>query len=93
MPDFHSTFGYHCCHVQGKMGYVKKQFPKWDLALVLEALTKLPFKPLVSASLKSLTLHDLIKRCGTPALFEEWRKARWEKTYSEDWLPIKNRRK
>ena len=49
--------------------------------------------PVETCSLKVLTLHDLIKRCGTPALFEEWRKARWKKTYTEDWLPIKNRRK
>ena len=32
--------------------------------------------PVETCSLKSLTLHDLIKRCGTPALFEEWRKVR-----------------
>ena len=49
--------------------------------------------PVETCSLKVLNLHDLIKRCGTPALFEEWRKARWEKTYAEDWLPIKNWRK
>lgn len=49
--------------------------------------------PVETCSLKSLTLHDLIKRCGTPALFEKWRKTRWKTTYTEDWLPIKNRRK
>ena len=35
--------------------------------------------PVETCSLKVLTLHYLIKRCGTPALFEEWRKARWKK--------------
>ena len=41
---------------------------------------------------KTLTLHQLIKRCGSPALISEWRSARWKSTYTEDWLPIKNRR-
>ena len=49
--------------------------------------------PVEICSLKSLTLRDLIKRGGTPTLFKEWRKARWKKTYTEDWLPIKNWRK
>ena len=49
--------------------------------------------PVETCSLKSLTLHDLIKRCRTPALFDKWRTARWKKTYTEDWLPIKNWRK
>ena len=35
----------------------------------------------VKHSLRS-ALHDLIKRCGTPALFEKWRKARWKTTYT-----------
>ena len=49
--------------------------------------------PVDTCSLRSLTLHALIKRCGSPAFFEEWRKARWRTTYTEGWLPIKNRRK
>ena len=49
--------------------------------------------PVETCSLKSLTLNDLIKRYRTPALFDRWRTARWKKTYTEDWLPIKNRRK
>ena len=42
--------------------------------------------------LKSLTLHQLIKRCGSPEMFREWRNARWKTIYTEDWLPIKNKR-
>ena len=42
--------------------------------------------------LKTLTLHQLIKRCGSPALLEDWRKARWKSTYTDDWFPIKNRK-
>ena len=37
--------------------------------------------PIETCSQKVLTLHDLIKRCATPALFEEWRKASWKKLY------------
>ena len=73
------------CPSCGKSKAVMKRSRRNDTYLLL--------CPVETCSLKVLTLHDLIKRCGTPALFEEWRKARWKKTYSEDWLPIKNRRK
>ena len=73
------------CTSCGKSKAVMKRSRRNDAFLLL--------CPVETCSLKVLTLHDLIKRCGTPALFEEWRKARWEKTYTEDWLPIKNRRK
>ena len=73
------------CPSCGKSKAVMKRSRRNDAFLLL--------CPVETCSLKSLTLHDLIKRCGTPALFKEWRKARWKKTYTEDWLPIKNRRK
>ena len=73
------------CPSCGKSKAVMKSSRRNDAFLLL--------CPVETCSLKSLTLHDLIKRCGTPALFKEWRKARWKKTYTEDWLPIKNRRK
>ena len=73
------------CPSCGKSKAVMKRSRRNDAFLLL--------CPVETCSLKVLTIHDLIKRCGTPALFEEWRKARWKKTYTEDWLPIKNRRK
>ena len=73
------------CPSCGKSKAVMKRSRRNDAFLLL--------CPVETCSLKVLTLHDLIKRCGTPALFEEWRKARWKKTYSEDWLPSKNRRR
>ena len=40
-----------------------------------------------------MTLHDLIKRYGGESMFKRWRKARRKTTYTENWLPIKNRKK
>ena len=48
--------------------------------------------PVETCSIRSLSLHDLIKRVGTQQTFQEWRKARWKTTYTEDWLPIRHRR-
>ena len=45
--------------------------------------------PREKCSLKAKTLHSLIKEFGPTGMFDEWRKARWEATYTEDWLPIK----
>ena len=39
-----------------------------------------------------LVLHEVIKRYGGGDIFDRWRKARWKSTYTEDWLPIKNRK-
>ena len=46
--------------------------------------------PVDTCSLQALTLHQLIKRCGGEEMFDEWRKARWKTTYTEDWFPRKN---
>jgi len=73
------------CTSCGKSKAVMKRSRRNDAFLLL--------CPVETCSLKALTLHNLIKRCSTPALFEEWRKARWKKTYTEDWLPIKNWKK
>ena len=47
--------------------------------------------PVDGCTLNGVVLHDLIKRYGGMQMFDEWRKARWTSTYSEDWLPIKSR--
>jgi len=49
--------------------------------------------PVDGCDLNGVVLHDLIKRYGGQEMFERWRQARWMPTYSEDWLPIKSRRK
>ena len=61
------------CPSCGKSKAVMKRSRRNDSFLLL--------CPVDTCSLKVLTLHDLIKRCGTPALFEEWRKARWKNLY------------
>ena len=48
--------------------------------------------PRDKCSLQAITLHTLIKDFCSSEMFDRWRKARWETTYQEDWLPIKNRR-
>ena len=48
--------------------------------------------PVEGCDLRGMTLHDLIKRYGGESMFKRWRKARWKTTYTEDWLPIKNRK-
>ena len=49
--------------------------------------------PVDGCDLKGIVLHDLIKRYGGDAMFQRWRKARWKTTYTEDWLPLRNRGK
>ena len=48
--------------------------------------------PVDECDLNGVILHDLIKRYGGEEMFERWRQARWTPAYTEDWLPIKNRR-
>jgi hypothetical protein len=48
--------------------------------------------PVDECDLNGVILHNLIKRYGGGEMFERWRQARWTPTYTEDWLPIKNRR-
>ncbi len=43
-------------------------------------------------SRREILLHTLIRDYGSADLFLEWRQARWESKYTEDWFPIKNRR-
>ena len=45
--------------------------------------------PVDGCDLGGMTLHGLIKRYGGESMFNRWRKARWQTTYTEDWLPIK----
>ncbi len=46
--------------------------------------------PVDGCTLNGASLHHLIKCYGGKQMFDEWRKARWTSTYSDDWLPIKN---
>ena len=46
--------------------------------------------PVDTCSLRSLVLHELIKRFGGD-LFQDWRKASWTTTYEENWFPIQNK--
>ena len=38
-----------------------------------------------------LVLHEVIKRYGGGDIFDRWRKARWQTTYTDKWQGIKNR--
>ena len=38
-----------------------------------------------------LVLHEVIKRYGRRDMFDRWRKARWQTTYTDNWKGIKNR--
>ena len=38
-----------------------------------------------------LVLHEVIKRYGVGDIFDRWRKARWQTTYTDNWKGIKNR--
>ena len=38
-----------------------------------------------------LVLHEVIKRDGGGDIFDRWRKARWQTTYTDNWKGIKNR--
>ena len=49
--------------------------------------------PVDGCDLGGMTLHDLIKTYGGESMFTKWRNARWQTTYTEDWLPIKTRKK
>ena len=47
--------------------------------------------PVNTCSLRSMVLHELIKRFGGESMFNEWRKASWTTTYEENWFPVKNK--
>ena len=67
-----------------------------DKAVMGYAKTKDSFVlvcPVDRCDLNGVVLHDLIKRYGGVEMFERWRKARWKTTYTENWLPIKTKRK
>ena len=49
--------------------------------------------PVEGCDLGGMTLHDLIKRYGGESMFQRWRKAWWKTNYTEDWLPIMNRKR
>ena len=49
--------------------------------------------PVDGCDLGGMTLHDLIKRYGGESMFQRWRKARRKTNSTEDWLPIKNRKR
>ena len=38
-----------------------------------------------------LVLHEVIKRYGVGGIFDRWRQARWQTTYTDKWKGIKNR--
>ena len=69
-----------CCNKRkARMGYSKE---KNTFILVC---------PVDTCSMRSLVLHDLIKRFGGESMFNEWRKASWTTTYEENWFPIQNK--
>ena len=46
----------------------------------------------ICANKGGLVLHEVIKRYGVGDIFERWRKARWQTTYTDNgWKGIKNR--
>ena len=47
--------------------------------------------PVDTCSMRSMVLHDLIKRFGGESMFNEWRKASWTTAYEENWFPVKNK--
>ena len=68
-----------CCKKKkARMGYSKQ---KDTFILVC---------PVDTCSLRSLVLHDLIKRYGGD-MWNDWRKASWTTTYEENWFPIQNK--
>ena len=68
-----------CCKKKkARMGYSKQ---KDTFILVC---------PVDTCSLRSLVLHDLIKRYGGD-MWNDWRKASWTTTYEENWFSVKNK--
>ena len=47
--------------------------------------------PVDICSMRSMVLHELIKRFGGESMFNDWRKASWTTTYEENWFPVKNK--
>ena len=48
--------------------------------------------PVDTCSLRSLVLHDLIKRYFFGGnMWNDWRKESWTTTYEENWFPVKNK--
>ena len=45
----------------------------------------------ICANKGGLVLHEVIKRYGVGGIFDRWRKARWQTTYTDKWKGIKNR--
>ena len=45
----------------------------------------------ICANKGGLVLHEVIKRYGGRNMFDRWRKARWQTTYTDNWKGIKNR--
>ena len=69
-----------CCKKKkARMGYSKQ---KDTFILVC---------PVDTCSMRSMVLHDLIKRFGGESMFNDWRKASWTTTYEENWFPIQNK--
>ena len=69
-----------CCKKKkARMGYSKQ---KDTFILVC---------PVDTCSMRSMVLHDLIKRFGGESMFNDWRKASWTTTYEENWFPVKNK--
>ena len=68
-----------CCKKKkARMGYSKQ---KDTFILVC---------PVDTCSMRSMVLHDLIKRYGGD-MWNDWRKASWTTTYEENWFPVKNK--
>ena len=45
----------------------------------------------ICANKGGLVLHEVIKRYGVGDMFDRWRKARWQTTYTDKWKGIKNK--
>ena len=45
----------------------------------------------ICAEKGGLVLHEVIKRYGGRDMFDRWRKARWQTTYTDNWKGIKNK--
>ena len=45
----------------------------------------------ICANKGGLVLHEVIKRYGVGGIFDRWRQARWQTTYTDKWKGIKNR--
>ena len=69
-----------CCKKKkARMGYSKQ---KDTFILVC---------PVDTCSMRSMVLHDLIKRFGGESMLNEWRKASWTTIYKENWFPVKTK--